>query len=161
MATIVPIEQAITGQEDLDSLTEPQQALARFYRAFNNRDFAMMEENWDNSDQSVAITPFGVIRGWREMRGAYERQFSNPGTMHTEFYDYTLHVFGDLFYAVGRERGQYTANNVTLKLAARTTNIFRRTAGGQWKQIHHHVSFEDPQMWTAFQVAVRQSSIPT
>jgi ketosteroid isomerase-like protein len=155
MPTIVSIEQPITGREQLGDVTEPQEALARFYRAFNTRDLAMMEDNWEHSDQPVIIGPLGgITRGWREIHALYERYFEFPGKVQAEFFDYTLHVFGDLFYAVGRERGQYTANHVNLKLAAiRTTNIFRRTSERQWKQIHHHVSFGDAQLAAAYQKA--------
>ena len=81
--------------------------------------------------------------------------FGSPARIESEFYDYTLYLSGDFFYAAGRERGQYTARDVSLKLAAHSTNIFRRTPEGQWKQFLHHVSFEDPQLLAAFQAARR------
>jgi len=34
-----------------------------------------------------------------------------------EFFDYTLHVFDTVFFAVGRERGQLEAGNDVLELA--------------------------------------------
>jgi hypothetical protein len=61
------IQQPITGQAELGDVTEPLEALARFYRAFNNRDLAMMEDNWEHSDQPVIIGPLGgITRGWRD-----------------------------------------------------------------------------------------------
>jgi hypothetical protein len=85
MATVVTIQQPITRQEELGDLTEPVQALARFYRAFNNRDFAMREENWDNSAQPVIISPLGgITRGWRDIHSPYERIFSSPGRTQPE-----------------------------------------------------------------------------
>ncbi len=66
-----PVEQPIMGREEFGGFTEPAQALAYFYRALNNRDLAMMEENWDHSDQPVLIDPIGTTRrGWREIREA-------------------------------------------------------------------------------------------
>ena len=105
----------------------------------------MEEENWDHSDQAVIITPIvGIVRGWREIRHGYEHLFNSTVMMQTEFYDYTIHVFGDLFYAVGRERGEYSDGDINVKAGGYATNIFRRTSERQWRQIHHHVSVDDP-----------------
>jgi hypothetical protein len=49
MATTVPVQDAITGNEEPHGFTEPLQALAQFYRALNGRDIALMEQNWDNT----------------------------------------------------------------------------------------------------------------
>ncbi len=38
-----PIQSPITGNEDLGDLSQPQQALAQFYRAFNTRDLKMID----------------------------------------------------------------------------------------------------------------------
>jgi ketosteroid isomerase-like protein len=158
MATVVLIHQPITGQEEIGDITEPQQVLARFYRAFNNRDLALMEDNWENSDEPVMISPIaGIKRGWREIRAGYEHLFSSPVAMRAEFYEYTLRVFGDLFYAAGRERGQYAANSVNLELGGFSTNIFQRSSKQEWRQVHHHVSL-DPEHWAAYQAAIRESS---
>jgi len=45
-----PIQDAITGNEDLGDLSQPQQALAQFYRAFNTRDLKMIDENFAHSE---------------------------------------------------------------------------------------------------------------
>ena len=84
----------------------------------------------------------------------YERIFRGPGRLWVEFHDYTLHESGDIFYAVGRERGKLENGPVSLDLAIRTTRIFRR-AGAGWRQIHHHGSIEDPALLAAYQQAVR------
>lgn len=155
MASLDLIHHPITGQEEFGDVTEPRQALARFYGAFNRRDLTLMEDNWEHSDEPVIIGPLGgITRGWDDIHALYQRYFAFPGSVQVDFFDYTLHIFGDLFYAVGRERGQYTANNVKLELAGiRTTNIFRRASGRQWKQIHHHVSFGDAQHAAAYEKA--------
>ena len=49
-----PIQNPITGNEDLGDLSQPQQALAQFYRAFNTRDLKMIDENFAHYDE-VAI----------------------------------------------------------------------------------------------------------
>lgn len=152
-----PIQEPVTGREELGDLSEPRQALAQFYRAINGRDMALMEANWDSSPEASMDNPLGGIkRGWPEIRQTYERLFSTPGTYRFEFSDYTLHQSGDVFWVVGRERGHLTRDGKTLELAIRTTRLFRR-AGGRWHQIHHHGSIEDPQMLGRYLAAVRGS----
>ena len=56
------IREPITGQEKRGTLTEPAEALAQFYRAFNSRDLGLMEENWDASDDAVMANPLGGIK---------------------------------------------------------------------------------------------------
>jgi hypothetical protein len=62
-----PIQSPITGNEDLGDLSQPQQALAQFYRAFNTRDLKMIDENFAHSDEVAIDNPLGGIR-----RGADE-----------------------------------------------------------------------------------------
>ncbi|HTV37062.1 MAG TPA: nuclear transport factor 2 family protein [Xanthobacteraceae bacterium] len=88
------------------------------------------------------------------MRSVYERIFTGPARVEVEFHDYTLHVIGDVFYAVGRERGTFEKGRQKFGLAIRTSRIFRR-AGGRWRQVHHHGSIDDPQLLGVYQQAVR------
>jgi ketosteroid isomerase-like protein len=78
------------------------------------------------------------------------------GSSLHEFWDYTQHRSGDVFWVVGRERGRLTMDGASLELAIRTTCLFRRT-GGRWRQIHHHGSIEDPDMLARYLAAVRGS----
>jgi hypothetical protein len=71
-----------------------------------------------------------------------------------EFYDYTLHQTPELFYAVGRERGEFRRGDRVIQLAIRTSRIFRLLAG-QWRQVHHHGSFDDPELLAQYQQAVQ------
>jgi len=73
--------------------------------------------------------------------------------VQVEFHDYTIHVVGDVFYAVGRERGTLEDDGINLDLAIRTSRIFRRI-DGRWRQVHHHGSIDDPQLLRAYQEAV-------
>ncbi len=89
------IGEPITGQEKRGTLTEPAEALARFYRAFNSRDLALMEENWDPSEETAMANPLGGIkRGWLEIREVYRRIFESRAKVRVEFHDYTLTVSG-------------------------------------------------------------------
>lgn len=131
------------------------QALAQFYRAFNRRDLALMAENWDHSTDAAMSNPVGGIRrGWPEIRAVYERIFASAARVRVAFTDYTIHVLGDAFYAVGRERGTFTRGGVELDLRIRTTRVFRRGADGRWRQVHHHGSFDEPELLAAYQQAV-------
>jgi ketosteroid isomerase-like protein len=150
-----PIQKPVTGREELPNSSEPLAALAQFYRALNSRDIALMEQNWDTSDESVMDNPLGEIkRGWPEIRSVYERLFSSESSYHFEFFDYTIQTFGEIFIAIGRERGQLTpVGSQPIDLAIRTTGIFR-SEGGRWRQIHHHGSMDNPEMLERYQQAV-------
>jgi ketosteroid isomerase-like protein len=152
------VRDPITGQEDPSELCDPLQALSQFYRAFNNRDLSLMKQNWDTSDECSMDNPLGGIkRGWSEIRSIYERIFNSNARVRVEFYDYTLHTATDEFFVVGRERGRLSMDGRELNLAIRTTRIFRRF-GGRWRQIHHHGSFDDPQILASYQEEIRQSA---
>src|SRR5260370_5952247 len=128
------IGEPITGQEKRGTLTEPAEALARFYRAFNSRDLALMEENWDPSEETAMANPLGGIkRGWLEIREVYRRIFESRAKVRVEFHDYTLTVAGEVFWAIGRERGVAETESATLELAIRTTRVFRRV-NGRWRR---------------------------
>ncbi len=151
-----PQQEPITGRERLDDPGAPEQALAQFYRAFNDCDLQLMEVNWDPAAESVMDNPLGgIVRGWPEIRKVYERIFSGSRRVEVAFHDYTLHVLGEVFYAVGRERGRLVADatHPELRLAIRTTRIYRGV-GGRWRQVHHHGSIDDPGMLAAYQAAI-------
>lgn len=149
------IQEPVTGGEHVPNPAEPLAALSQFYRALNSRDIVLMERNWDATDDAVMDNPLGGIkRGWSEIRSVYERLFSGANQYHFEFYDYTLLQYGQVFIAIGRERGEFVGNSGDrLGLAIRTTRIFR-WADGLWRQIHHHGSIEDPDMLARYQRAV-------
>lgn len=152
--TVLPIQEPITGQETIQDLSRPEQALAEFYRAINRRDLPLAEQNWDDSEEAAMDNPLGGIkRGWQEIRQVYAKLFQTTATYHFEFWDYTLHVMRDVFWAVGRERGRLDTGGERLELAIRTTRIFR-SKNGRWRQIHHHGSIDDPKALAAYQRAV-------
>ena len=150
-----PIEQPITGKEDLGDLSEPQQALAQFYKAFNSRDLAMIDANFAASDEVAIDNPLGGIRRGADVpHKMYEVVFKSPADVHVEFWDYTIDRVGDVFWAVGRERGTYRDGDAIKNLAIRTTRIFR-LIDGRWRQVHHHGSIEDAMLLVDYQNAVR------
>jgi hypothetical protein len=121
---------------------------------FNSRDKLMMSENWAQSDDIAMDNPLGGIsRGWNEVQAIYERLFNGPAEVYVEYFDYTIHETAEMFYAVGRERGYFRLGEKEISLAIRTSRIFK-TIEGQWRQVHHHGSIEDPQLLAAYQSAV-------
>ena len=156
-----PIQNPITGNEDLGDLSQPQQALAQFYRAFNTRDIKMVDENFAHSDEVAIDNPLGGIRrGADAPHKMYEGVFKSPADVHVEFWDYTIHRAGDVFWAVGRERGTYRDGSDVKTLNIRTTRIFQ-FINGRWRQMHHHGSIEDAKLLADYQTAVRSASAKT
>lgn len=140
-------------------VTEHLAALEQFYCAFNTRDLRLMERNWLTSDEVVMSNPLGgVLRGWPEIRTLYEQIFNSAARVHIEFHDYSVHIVGSMFYAVGRERGFVSIGTRKHGLAIRTTRLFRLETS-QWRQIHHHGSIEDPDMLRAYQGVIKQAMI--
>jgi len=154
VSTAVSKHAPITGAEAYAGNGSGFMALVQFYRAFNTRDLSAMQDNWLNADEIAMDNPLGGIRrGWTEIRSVYESLFSGPAQVYVEFYDYTMHETPEMFYAVGRERGNFKRAGETLVLAIRTSRIFRRTEEG-WRQVHHHGSIDDPESLARYQRAV-------
>ncbi len=147
----------VTGRENKDRLSAPLKVLSEFYEALNSRAIEKMAGNWAQTDEAVMDNPLGGIkRGWEEIRTVYEQLFSSQSQFWFEFYDYSLHFAGEIFYAVGRERGELRTGKTVLNMAIRTTRIFR-LMDGRWQQVHHHGSIEDPDLLDKYQKAVKGS----
>jgi ketosteroid isomerase-like protein len=154
VSTAVPEPAPITGAEAQVGKGSALMALVQFYLAFNSRNLSAMQDNWLNVGEIAMDNPLGGIRrGWTEIRSVYERLFSGPARVYVEFHDYTLHETPEMFYAVGRERGDFVCTGESLALAIRTSRIFRRTPEG-WRQVHHHGSIDDPGLLARYQRAV-------
>ncbi len=148
----------ITGYEDLRDLTHPRHALTQFYRAFNTRDIVLMRQNWSATDDVSMNNPLGgTKRGWPEIRRVYEKLFLGPARISVEFYNYSLHVSGETFYAVGHERGRFESTAATFDLSFRTTRIFR-LLDHHWRQVHHHGSCDDPALLDRYQSTLNSFS---
>ena len=156
-----PIQEPITGNEELGDLSQPEQALAQFYRAFNSRDLKMIDDNFARSDEVAIDNPLGGIRrGADEPHKMYEGVFKSPANVRVVFWDYTIHRVGNVFWAVGRERGTYVDGDVEKNLNIRTSRIFQ-LIDGHWRQMHHHGSIEDAKLLADYQNAVRSASSKT
>lgn len=124
------VKEPISGKEQKESLTPQMRALSEFYQALNGRDMDLMAQNWVQTDEAVMDNPVGGIkRGWNAIREVYELVFGGAGTFWFEFYDYSYHESDEIFYVVGRERGEYRAGEVVLKMAIRTSRVFDSSTG--------------------------------
>jgi len=151
---VTPEQKPITGKENAEGLSWPVKALVEFYAAFNGRDIDKMEQNWAGTDEAVMDNPLGGIkRGWKEIKKVYEKIFNGPAEVYVEFYDYTVHESGDMFFAAGRERGLFRCGETSVDLKIRTSRIFR-LVDGRWRQVHHHGSIEEPGLLKEYQSAV-------
>ncbi len=145
----------ITGREDRQGVSPSLQVLIDFYEAFNARNLEHMAENWAQTDEDVMNNPLGgLARGWEQIRAVYERLFLGPMRVRVEFYDYTLHGTAELFYAVGRERGEAQIGDTVIELRIRTTRVYR-LMDRRWRQVHHHGSIDDPALLARYQAAVK------
>lgn len=142
----------ITGAECADPAT-PLGALTGFYRAFNGRDLTLMRQNWHDTECVLNNPLGGIRRGWNEIEPLYARLFGGTARVWVEFFDYSLHIGGELCVAAGRERGQFERGETRVELAIRTSRVFRFSEG-RWRQIHHHGSIEDPALLARYQAAV-------
>ena len=149
---------AITGNELCTDVTEPYSALVEFYNAFNRSDMALMQHNWSHGDDIVMSNPLGgVKRGWDEISTVYDRIFNGPASVYVEFYDFNIVQSDEMFCAMGRERGRFQMEDVSLDLAIRTSRLYRHD-GERWRQLHHHGSIEQADLLTRYQAAVNNGS---
>lgn len=148
------IQEAITGTiktnpEGVDA--KIYEALSEFYKAFNHKDYVLMQENWLHSKEVSMDNPLGGIkRGWDEIRTVYQKIFSGKAEVYVEYYDYSIFRFEDGFCAVGRERGFVEVEGKRLDLAIRTSRIYK-AVGEKYKQVHHHGSIEDATLLQNYQ----------
>lgn len=145
-------DQVITGKDALPaSMLAPIDALQEFYSAFNNRDMDLMSRNWARSDDIAMSNPLGGIkRGWQEIRSVYLNIFAAGIRVYVEFHDFRIIESGDMFCAVGRERGHLNKGDTELGLEIRTSRVYKRLSS-RWCQVHHHGSIDDPGMLKAYQ----------
>jgi ketosteroid isomerase-like protein len=66
----------------------------------------------------------GIKRGWEQIRSV------SSGKYRFEFYHYSYHEAGDVFYVVGRERGEYRAGEVVLHMGIRPSEVF---SANRWR----------------------------
>ena len=145
-------DHVITGKDVLpDPVSGPIDALKEFYLAFNGRDMALMSRDWARADDIAMSNPLGGIkRGWQEISSVYRNIFAAGIRVYVEFYDFRIIESGDMFCAVGRERGHINKGDTELALEIRTSRVYERL-NSRWFQVHHHGSIDDPGLLKAYQ----------
>jgi ketosteroid isomerase-like protein len=144
----------ITGKDLPETVGTPLEALQEHYYGFNRRDLSVLARNWlDAADVSMR-DPVGVIkRGWKAVAAEYERLFASEVQVMIELHDLTVHEVGDVFWALGRDRGSFRHGGTRLDLSIGRTRIFRHV-DGRWRQVHDHGSIEIPELLARYQRAL-------
>lgn len=146
--------EVITGTEQGKNIAAPLATLIAFYKVFNARDALAAANNWSKTESIAMDNPIGGIRrSWDDIRQGYEKIMNGNAKVYVEFYDYTQHQSGSIFYVEGRERGQFSIGDNMLDLKIRTSRIYKLTCG-QWKQVHHHGSIEEPALLEKYKTAI-------
>jgi hypothetical protein len=128
-------------------------ALETFYRAFTDADLELLTEVWLDHPLVQMDTPIGGLRrGLNDVTAL----FTSPLDGWIEFGD-VLEIWtpANAVFA-GRERGDYVVAGETLPLTTRTTHCISYAASnGGWRLVHHHGSFDDPNLLARYQDATR------
>ncbi len=143
---------AITGKET-EILTPEYEVLVEFYKAFNTQNIELMEQNWSLSDGVMNNPLGGILRGWANIQEVYKKIFFGKAEVYVEFYDYSIHKQGEMFFAVGREQGYILKHGKKIELDIRTSRIYAKEKA-RYKQLHHHGSITDAKLLDTYQALV-------
>lgn len=136
-----------------------EMALVHFYKAFNQQDLSLMEQNWLQKEEASMSNPLGGLkRGWSEIKTVYESIFNGPAEVYVEYHDFSIFDGDGFFAAVGRERGYFSIGGKSMDLKIRTSRTFV-FQDGTYRQLHHHGSIESPELLASYQNAVRTGEI--
>jgi hypothetical protein len=146
---------AINGSENLENVENDKlKILINFYKAFNQRDLKLMQSVWLNSDEASINNPVGgIMRGWKDIENVYDKIFNGKAKVYVEFYEFTLHSTDNMFFVTGRERGFFEMGEIKIDLKIRTSRVFIKK-NGDWKQIQHHGSIDNPELLKKYQDAI-------
>jgi pyrroloquinoline quinone (PQQ) biosynthesis protein C len=132
----------INGKETYE-LPPEYKVLSEYYYALNNADISKMKENWSKDETAAFTNPLGgIIRSYNNIVAAHDELFSSPIKIDVEYYDIKISKLANGFSAVGRERGTMVINGMTIDVGFRTSRLFIKE-NGEYKQLHHHGSFDD------------------
>ncbi len=147
----------ISGYENIQDIQNLEiLALVNFYKAFNNKDLKLMQTVWLHTNEASMNNPLGgIMRSWKEIESIYDKIFNGKAKVYVEFYDFSIHKTKDMFFATGRERGYFKTDELEMKLAIRTSRIFKNI-DGEWKQIQHHGSIDNPKLLNKYQILVTE-----
>jgi len=155
MISNATIQTPVTGREYTGDQRDALQALAQFYRALNARDIEMMQQNGpiQQSRKWTILWENQTRAGAKLDQLMKDCSAAGPSTT-SSFTITTLHQSGDLFYVVGRERGDLDLSGQAMRLAIRTSASSKEMRMRNGGKCNHHGSIEYPQMLATYQEAV-------
>lgn len=123
-----------------DEAAEVEEANARFYRAFENRDLAEMDQVWAHTDHVRCVHPgWCLLAGWEAIRQSWESIFKDSREMRFSLSEVTTRVEGNLAWVTCTENILSEARGTVSVTSVLATNLFERRAG-DWALVHHHAS---------------------
>lgn len=136
------IADVITGKESVFKSNE-HKVLSEYYAALNSVDIGKMKKNWSQKESAAFTSPLGgIVRSHHDIIESHNQLFLSPIGIDVEYYDIEISPMKNGFAAVGRERGTMKIVDDIIEVGFRTSRIFVEE-DGEFKQIHHHGSFED------------------
>jgi hypothetical protein len=157
---IVRGEQNLLAESAAPGAEGARAALETFYYAFNTRSVDLYQRIWADDPLVQLSSPVGgMVRGSAAIAALAARMFAGSLQVQTVLEDIVAYVTPDLVVFTGSERGAYTtqqgAHEATSDLPmVRSICIFRFIAAqGGWRQVYHHVSFDDADQLARYQRA--------
>jgi pyrroloquinoline quinone (PQQ) biosynthesis protein C len=133
---------SIINGKETGSLSPEHRILSEYYNALNTANIAKMKNNWSKDATAAFTSPLGgITRSHHNIIASHNELFNSPIDIEVEYYDIEISTLANGFSAVGRERGTITINGETIPVGFRTSRLFVKE-NGEYKQLHHHGSFE-------------------
>ena len=127
-------------REQTSDIEAVRAANRAFFKAFESRDIAKMDEVWAHEGQVTCAHPTRSLAvGWPEIREIWQTILNNVGEIRFDIVDEHIEVHGDLAWLVCVElvgERLIFGESQTELLA---TNLYRREHG-RWLLVHHHSS---------------------
>lgn len=115
-------------------------ANARFYRAFEALDIALMDQVWVHGEHVKCVHPgWPLLSGWDAVRESWTAIFENTAEMRFTLSNVQAMVGGDLAWVSCTENILSEAGGRVSVTAILATNLYERD-GRQWRLVHHHAS---------------------
>jgi ketosteroid isomerase-like protein len=123
------------GTDDHEALAA---ANARFYEAFEQRDFDAMSDMWVHDDRSSCTHPgWPTLKGWSSVVSSWATLLANTQRLQFILTNVRVHVHGDCGWVTCDENILDTSESSTV---AACKVFVRNDANAPWKLVVHHGS---------------------